>query len=124
MRTTRSSSKKAAFERFIAALARRVLDRFHFDRGGKADASDVDDMGRAFERVHRGAEFRLQREAALEQALVAVEIERGDARGGRERMAGIGVAVEEIDRVGRLRLERFVERVLRRSRRPSARRRW
>ena len=105
MRTTISLLEERHVDRFIAALARRVLDRFELDRGRKPDASDVDDMGRAFERVNGSAEFRFQRGRARTD-LLAVEVERGKACGGRERMAGVGVAVEEIDRVRRFRLER------------------
>ena len=36
--------------------------------------------------------------AALEQAFVLVDVERGEAGGARGRMAGIRVAVEELDR--------------------------
>ena len=57
-------------------------------------------------------EFRFQRAAALEQALVAVKIERGDARRRRERMAGIGVAMENIDGVVRVGLKRLVDLLL------------
>ena len=47
--------------------------------------------------------IRRQRTHAFEQALVLVDVERGDARRARGRMAGVRVAMEELDRAFRCR---------------------
>ncbi len=67
------------------------------------------DVGQALERHQRVAPLRLERMGALEQLLVAIDVERGEAGGAGERMAGIGVAVEQLDRVLRPLHERVVD---------------
>ena len=49
-------------------------------------------------RTDRVEEIRRQRAAALEQAFVLVDVERREPRGACGRMAGVGVAVKELDR--------------------------
>ena len=61
------------------AQARRTVDRGQVDAGGEADGPDVDHMRRAFQPMHRVGEHRLERAGALEQALVAIKVERGMA---------------------------------------------
>ena len=69
------------------------------------------DVRQALQRHQRVAPFRLQRLGALEQFLVAIEIERRQPRRAGERMAGIGVAVEQLDRVLGAVHERIVDRL-------------
>ena len=54
--------------------------------------------------AHRGVgPLRLELLRALEQVLVAIEVERREAGGAGERMRRIGVAVEQLDHVLRAR---------------------
>jgi hypothetical protein len=69
-------------------------------------------MARALQRVNRIVEFQFQRAATLEQSLVAIEIECGDACRRGERMACIGVPVENIDRIVRVGLKRLIDFLL------------
>src|SRR5271166_6521941 len=71
-------------ERPIAAEARAARNRREIDRAGQADAADVDDVGQAFEAHDRVIPLRLERLRALEQALVAIEVERCKRRGASE----------------------------------------
>ena len=84
-RSTRSSSKKAAAKRPGAAQTRRTVDRGEVDAGGEPDAADVDDMGRALQRMHRIGEHGFERDGALEQALLAIKVESGRNGGDAER---------------------------------------
>ena len=80
------------------ALAGAAGDGRQVDRAGEADAADVDDIGQALEPHDGVIPLGFERLGALEQALVAIDVERRQRRRASERMARIGVAVEELDR--------------------------
>src|SRR4029077_20203578 len=84
---------------FIAAPAYRVGSRGQVDARGKTDAADIEHVGQSFESHCGVGPKRLERSRAIEQALVAIEVERGKAGGAGERMRRVGVAVEELDHV-------------------------
>src|SRR6185503_20336285 len=67
---------------------------------------------RALQGVDSVAEFWLERAPAFKETFIAIEIESRQSRSRCKRMAGVGIAVEEIDGVGRLGLEGLIERVL------------
>ena len=54
-------------------------------------------MRQAGKAVHRRFPMAFQRPGAGEQAFVGIKIDRGDAGGAGQRVAGIGVAVEQFD---------------------------
>ena len=92
-----------------AALARQPLDGRKVERRHESDGADVLQQRMALE-AHRGrCHFRLHLFRAFEQALVAIEVERRKRRRGGERMAGIGIAVKEVDHMIGSRLERVVD---------------
>ena len=119
-RTTMSLVVEAALHRVIAALADGVGPRGEIDAGGQPDAADVEHVRQALERHRRVGPDRLELAGALEQVLVAIEIERRERRGAGERMRGIGIAVEQLDHVLGPAHEGVVDRPSARSRRPSA----
>ena len=96
MRITRSCRQRRAHG-LVAAPAGRGRIGLDVDGGGQADIADIGDERRVLERVHRLFQHRLQRARAREQVLVAIEIERRQRRRAGQRMARIGVAVEELD---------------------------
>ena len=55
------------------------------------------DVRQSAQRVHRVGPVRLQRRGALEQPLAAIQVERREPGGRRERMSGVRVAVKELD---------------------------
>ena len=65
----------------------------------KADGADVEHVGQALQRHDRVDPLGLDRLGALEELLLAIEVQRRDAGRGGERVAGVGVAVEELDGV-------------------------
>ncbi len=56
-------------------------------------------LGRPLRRHRRLGPDRLELAGALEQAFVAIEVERREAGGARERMRRIGIAVKQLDHV-------------------------
>ena len=111
------------FHGLVAALAGGAGPRRKVDAGRNADRAHVEHAGQALQR-HRGVGIeRLEPLCPLEQALVAVKIERREAGRASERMRRIGVAVEQLDHVLRAVHEGIVDALRTQSRRPSARRR-
>ncbi len=90
--------KKRVVERATDTLARAALNGREIDRAGETDAADVEDIGQALEPHDGVIPLGLERFGALEQALVAIGVERRQRRGASERVARIGIAVEELDR--------------------------
>ena len=88
-------------ERAITTEARAAGDRRKVDPAGETNAADVEHIGQALEAHDRVRPLRLQRLRALEQTFVAIDVERRQRRRAGERMAGVGVAVEELDRMFR-----------------------
>src|ERR1700722_15951839 len=84
-------------ERTTDTLARAALNGRKIDRAGETDAADVEDVGQPLEPHDRVIPLGLERLGALEQALVAIEVDRRQRRGASERMARRGIAVEELD---------------------------
>ncbi len=73
--------------------------RGEVDRRHEAEGADVEDARRALQRHRRIGPLVFQRGGALEQLLVAIDIERRDAGRAGERMRRVGVAVEQLDDV-------------------------
>ena len=69
------------------------------DPGDQPDGPDIDDVWQTFECVDGVLPFLGQFRATRQQLLVSVDIERSNTRGAGDRMAGIGVAVEEFDQI-------------------------
>src|SRR5665213_141445 len=86
-------------DRVIAAPARGFRIGFEFDSRRQTDIADVGNEGRALQRMHGLFQHRLQLRGALEQSFVAIDVERCQRRGTRERMARVCVAVEQFDLV-------------------------
>ncbi len=85
--------------RLEAALADGVGPAGEIDADREADRADVEHVGQSLQ-AHRGLRpERLQLFGALEQVLLAIEIERGEAGGAGERMRRISIAVEQLDDV-------------------------
>ena len=79
------------------ALGRLAWNTFQFYRADQAHVADVDDMRQAAQRMQRVLPVGLQFVRTLEQTLLLVRLQRRDAAGGGDRVAGIGIAVEELD---------------------------
>src|SRR3984885_574351 len=77
-------------ERATDTLARAPLNGREIDCAGQAHAADVDDIGQPLEPHDGVIPLGLERLGALEQALVAIEVERRQRRGAGERMPRIG----------------------------------
>ena len=91
--------KNACSSARIDAFAGAAGNRRKIDRAGETNAADVDDVGQALEPHDGVIPLGFDRLGALEQALVTIEVDRGQGRGAGERMARIGIAVEELDRL-------------------------
>ena len=63
-------------ERAGAAQTRRTVDRGEVNAGGEPDAADVDDMGRALQRMHGIGEYGFERDRATTSRWIAEEHER------------------------------------------------
>src|SRR5499433_2906787 len=94
-------------------LGEHLLDlawpRGEVDAGSEPDAADVEHVGQALEAHRRLGPGRLELARALEQALVAVEIERREPGRAGERMRRVGVAVKQLDHVHGPAHERVVD---------------
>ena len=88
-----------ALGRLVAAQASLAGDRCEIDAGEQADGADVLHVGLALQAHHGIGKHRLELGRPLEQALVLVDVERGEAGGGGQRMARVGVAVEQLHQV-------------------------
>src|SRR5580692_6237422 len=78
--------KERVVERATDTLARTALNRREIDRAGQADTADVDDVGQPLEPHDGVIPLGLERLGALEQALIAIDIERRQRRGAGERV--------------------------------------
>src|SRR4051794_31393661 len=82
---------QAAVEQFllerVAAPARRAIDG-ELDRPEHPISADIRDHRRALEREQAFQEIRRQLARVLEQRLLAIDVERGEACSARGRMAG------------------------------------
>ncbi|MCY1354833.1 hypothetical protein D9M69_412270 [compost metagenome] len=58
--------------------------------------------------MHSGLEHRRQLGRAAEQVFALVQVERGHGSGGGQRMAGVGVAMQQLDRARRGRIDHGV----------------
>ena len=96
-------------EHIVAALAGLAWARFKLDAGNEAYIADVDDVRAAPQRMDRLLHGWRKRGGALEQAFALVYIERREPRRAGHRVAGIGIAVEELDKVLRTLHERVVD---------------
>ena len=91
---------EALHEDIERSLARQVGDAGKLNRAGQPQCANADHVGQALERaVHRIAQHFAHFASALEQIFFFIEVERGDCRRTGDRMAGVGVAVHELDRV-------------------------
>ena len=101
------ADQRAALERLHegreGALGRLAGDRLQLDRADQADVADVDDVRLALQRMQRVLPIGRELGAARQQALLLVGVERAEAGGAGDRIARIGVAVEELDQVLRAR---------------------
>src|SRR4029079_461642 len=88
--------EKGGLEGAGAAQTRRTVDRGEVDAGGEPDAADVDDVGRALQRMHGIGEDGFERDGALEQALLAIKVESRRSGGNAERVARIGEAMGKL----------------------------
>ena len=68
------------------------------DAGEQAVAAKVRYDRQSLERPERLQEVGRQRGAALEQAFITIDVERGEARGAGRGMARVGIAMEKLDR--------------------------
>ena len=75
--------------------------RLELDAGHQAEIAHVGHMRAVAQAVDRVLEVRREFGRAVEQPLVAIDAERGERGGAGQRMAGIGVAVEQFDQVFR-----------------------
>ena len=73
------------------------------DAGEEADAADVADDREVAQRPDGVEEIGREGGGAREEVLALVDVERGEAGGAGGGVAGIGVAVEELDGVLRAR---------------------
>src|SRR5262249_25562957 len=90
---------QAMLENPDRAQARLAFHGLQLDRRGEPDVTHIDDAGLVFQRMHGSFQHGFERARALEQAFLADCIEGGVGGGGGERVPGIGVAVEEFDRL-------------------------
>src|SRR4249919_2208714 len=100
--------EEAEVERVHAALADGVGPTREIDPDGEPDRADIEHVRQAFEPHRRLCPGLFELAGALEQAFVAIDVERCKPGGAGERMCRIGIAVEQFDDV----LRPFHERVI------------
>ena len=76
-----------------------IGSRRQLDAGDQAEITQIDDMLGALEAVDRLLPVGRDIGGALEQAFFGVDVEGGQCRRDGQRMARIGVAVEQFDRL-------------------------
>ena len=81
----------------MGALAGLARDRIELDGADQPDIADVDDMRQALQRMDRVLPIGRELRGARQQPLLLIGLERGDRRRAGHRVAGIGVAVEQVD---------------------------
>ena len=81
----------------MRALARLAGDGIELDGADQPDIADVDDVRKAFQRMDGVLPIRRKLRGARQQSLLLIDLERGDGGGAGDRVARIGIAVEEID---------------------------
>src|SRR4249919_1967489 len=86
--------EKAEIERVHAALADSVGPACEIDADGEADRADIEHVRQALEPHRRLRPGLFELTCALEQALVAIDIECCKPGGAGERVRRIGIAVE------------------------------
>ena len=87
-------------EHVISALARRARDGGHFHCAGQPQAADADHRGQALDAtVQCVAQHRAHLAGAFKQLVLLEQLQRGDGRRARHRVARIGVAVKKLDGV-------------------------
>ncbi|CAM2153920.1 hypothetical protein PT2222_20340 [Paraburkholderia tropica] len=89
--------------------------RLHVDSREHPVAAYIGDDGQFGQRCDLFEEIAGKRLRAFEQALVAINVERGECGGARDRMRGPGIAVEELDRAVRGAVHNRVVDVIRHS---------
>ena len=91
---------EAVHEDVEGALAGHARHRCQFHGAGQPQAADADDVRQPLDgRVHGVAQHLPHLPGALEQVLLLVQVQRGQGGGTGHRVAGVGVAVEELDGV-------------------------
>src|SRR6516165_4160037 len=77
-------------------LRRFARNRIELDSANQSDIADIDDMRQAFERVHRVLPIGRKLRRTRDQPLLFIDLKRRDRCGAGDRVARIGIAVEEI----------------------------
>ena len=90
---------EALQEHLERARAGLACDRLELDARDHAEVAHVRDVRQLAQRVHRVLEVGRELARALEELLFLERVEARERRGARERMARVGVAVEELDRI-------------------------
>ncbi len=79
--------------------ARRAGARREFDGAHHAEVAHVDDLVMVRERMEEVCKRLFERQRLLENPFFIVHVHRGEAGGRRDRVARVGVAVEQLDHV-------------------------
>ena len=90
---------EAVLHGLVGAQARRAFDRLEINGRDKTDGADVFHQRMALQREGRIGPYGFELLGILEQLFVAVQIHAGNAGGSRHWVAGIGVAMEQLDHV-------------------------
>ncbi|CCF20123.1 protein of unknown function [Pseudorhizobium banfieldiae] len=91
------------------ALGRLAGDRIEFDRADHTDVADVDHVRQVLQRMQAVLPVGRHVAGPVEEAFLLVGFQRCEAGGGGNRIARIGVAVEELDHVLRATHEGVVD---------------
>ena len=81
----------------VRAPAGFVREGLELDGADETDVADVDDVRQAAQGMHCLLPIRRQLRGARQQALLLQRVEGRDGRGAGQRMAGIRIAVEQLD---------------------------
>src|SRR3990170_3833366 len=110
---TGGADEEAALERLdearVGALRWLAGDGIELDGADQPDIANVDDVRKALERVDRVLPIRRKLRRARQQSLLLIGLQRGDAGCAGDRVAGVGIAMEEIDDLLRDAHERVVD---------------
>ena len=108
-RRTNDDAVVEALAEYAHRTRRRLaFDRLQLDRANQAEVANVDDVGLTLQAVQRIGKCIFHFPRTVEQALAQVDVKRCTTSGGRQRMPGVGVTVEELDGAIRSRHERIV----------------
>src|SRR3972149_5634447 len=98
---TGGADEEAALERLdearVGALRWLAGDGIELDGADQPDIANVDDVRKALERVDCVLPIGRKLRRARQQSLFLVDLQRGDAGCAGNRVARIGIAMEEID---------------------------